>query len=57
MAHTRWEPLLLGSIVVAGAIVAARRWPQSPAALLGVGLAVGTGYLLGWHERLLGKST
>jgi SulP family sulfate permease len=52
--HTRWEPLLLGSIVVAGAIVAARRWPRAPAALLGVGMAVAAGYLLGWHERLLG---
>ena len=46
--------LLLGLIVIAGAIVAARRWPRSPAALLGVGLAVAAGYLLGWHERLLG---
>ena len=53
-AHTRWEPLLLGSIVIAGAIVAARRWPRSPAALLGVGMAVAAGYLFGWHERLLG---
>jgi sulfate permease, SulP family len=52
--HTRWEPLLLGTIVIAGAIVAARRWPRSPAALLGVGLAVAAGYLFGWHERLLG---
>ena len=28
---------------IAGAIVAARRWPRSPAALLGVGLAVAVG--------------
>ena len=54
VSHTRWEPLLLGLIVIAGAIVAARRWPRSPAALLGVGMAVAAGYLLGWHERLLG---
>ena len=54
VSRTRWEPLLLGSIVVTGAIVATRRWPRSPAALLGVGLAVATGSLLGWHERLLG---
>src|SRR5277367_518226 len=40
VAHTRWEPLLLGSIVIMGAILAARRWPRSPAALLGVGMAV-----------------
>ena len=28
LSHTRWEPLLLGLLVVAGAVVAARRWPQ-----------------------------
>ena len=44
LRHTRWEPLLLGAIVVAGAIAAARRWPRSPAALVGVGLAVAAGY-------------
>jgi SulP family sulfate permease len=51
---TRWEPLLLGLIVVAGAVVAARRWPRSPAPLIGVVLAVAAGLLLGWHERPLG---
>jgi SulP family sulfate permease len=51
---TRWEPLILGLIVVAGAVVAARRWPRSPAPLLGVVLAVAAGLLLGWHERPLG---
>jgi len=50
----RWQPLLLGAIVIAGAVVAARRWPWSPAPLLGVGVAAALGYLLGWHERLLG---
>jgi SulP family sulfate permease len=54
VAQSRWEPLFLGSIVVAGAVVAARRWPRSPAALLGVCLAVAAGALLGWHERPLG---
>ncbi len=54
MVQGRWEPLLLGLIVIAGAIATARRWPRSPAALLGVGLAVVAGYLLGWHERALG---
>jgi SulP family sulfate permease len=53
--HSRWEPLLLGSIVVLGAIAAVRRWPRSPAPLVGVGLAIAAGYLLGWHERLLGE--
>jgi len=54
LADTRWEPLLLGSIVVVAAVVAARRWPRSPAPLLGVALAAAVGYLFGWHERLLG---
>ena len=54
MFQGRWEPLLLGLIVIAGAMAAARRWPRSPAALLGVGLAVVAGYVLGWHERALG---
>ena len=52
--HPRWEPLLLGTIVVAGAILTARRWPRSPAALLGVAVAFAIGYGLGWHERVLG---
>jgi SulP family sulfate permease len=54
MFQGRWEPLLLGLIVIAGAMAAARRWPRSPAALVGVGLAVVAGYMLGWHEHALG---
>jgi SulP family sulfate permease len=54
MFQGRWEPLLLGLIVIAGAIATARRWPRSPAALVGVGLAVVAGYMLGWHEHALG---
>jgi SulP family sulfate permease len=52
--QARWEPLLLGLIVIAGAMAAARRWPRSPAALVGVGLSVVAGYLLGWHVNALG---
>jgi len=54
LGGTRWEPLLLGSIVVAAAFWANRRWPRSPAALLGVGLAATAAYLFGWRERPLG---
>jgi SulP family sulfate permease len=55
IAFARWEPLLLGLIVIGAANLAGRRWPRSPAALLGVSLAVAASYLLGWHERLLGN--
>jgi sulfate permease, SulP family len=54
LAQARWEPLLLGTIVVATSAAAARRWPRSPAPLIGVVLAVAAAVLLGWHERALG---
>jgi SulP family sulfate permease len=57
LGGTRWQPLLLGMIVIAAAAWASRRWPRSPAALLGVGLSVAVGYLLGWRERALGTIT
>ncbi len=53
-ARPRWQPMLLGTIVVAGAVASARRWPRSPAPLLGVALAVAVASLLGWRERPLG---
>ncbi len=55
IARARWEPLLLGTIVVATAAIVARRWPRSPAPLLGVGLSVAVAASLGWHERTLGN--
>ncbi len=55
LGHARWEPLFLGTIVVATAAASARRWPRSPAPLIGVILAVATAALLGWHERPLGS--
>jgi SulP family sulfate permease len=51
---SRWEPAILGAIVILSAFLIHRRWPRSPAALLGVGLAVAAGAMLGWHERTLG---
>jgi sulfate permease, SulP family len=53
LPQSRWQPLFLGLIVIAGAAGVARRWSRSPAALFGVGLAVAAGSLLGWHERTL----
>jgi sulfate permease, SulP family len=54
LGEARWQPMLLGTIVVAGAVESARRWPRSPAPLLGVAMAVAIAWLLGWHERPLG---
>ena len=52
--QARWQPFLLGAIVVTGAVAMARKWPRSPAPLLGVALAVVAASLLGWRERPLG---
>ncbi len=57
LGAARWPPILLGAIVVIGAMAAARRWPRSPAPLLGVILAVAAAWLLGWRERPLGRLT
>ncbi len=55
LGRARWEPALLGTIVVAGSIVAARRWPRSPSPLLGVGAAALVAMALGWREATLGE--
>jgi SulP family sulfate permease len=54
MTQSRWEPLFLGTIVMAGAVVAARQWPRSPAPLLGVALSLAAATLLGWREQPIG---
>ncbi len=43
----RLGPILLGSIVIAGALAAARRWPKSPAPTIGIALAFVATPLLG----------
>jgi sulfate permease, SulP family len=55
VGRARWEPLLLGTIVVATAAAVARRWPRSPAPLLGIGLSVTVAAWFGLHERTLGS--
>ena len=55
LGGARWEPLFLGTIVVAASAAAVRRWPRSPAPLIGVVLAVAAAALFGWHERPLGS--
>ena len=53
--QARWQPLMLGTIVVAGCrSPLARKVARSPAPLLGVALAVVAASLLGWRERPLG---
>ena len=54
LGEARWQPMLLGLIVVAGSVASARKWPRSPAPLLGVALAVAIASTLGWRERPLG---
>jgi SulP family sulfate permease len=54
MGEAHREPLVLGAIVVLSAFTAARIWPRSPSALLGVGLAVVAGDLIGWRARTVG---
>jgi len=55
LGGARREPMILGAIVVLGAFAIGRRWPRSPASLLGVGLAILVARQLGWHERAVGS--
>jgi sulfate permease, SulP family len=55
LGEARWRPVLLGAIVVVGAVASARRWPRSPAPLIGVALAVAVAAVLGWREKPLGE--
>jgi SulP family sulfate permease len=55
LGGARWQPLFLGSVVIITAFWANRRWPRSPAALVGVALAALLAYWSGWRERPLGS--
>jgi Sulfate permease and related transporters (MFS superfamily) len=50
----RFEPAVLGLVVILSATVVARLWPKAPAPLIGVGLAFVAGRAMGIHEREIG---
>jgi SulP family sulfate permease len=54
LGSTRSQPLVLGAVVLFVSTLLARRWPRSPAALLGLTVSALTGILLDWHERFVG---
>jgi SulP family sulfate permease len=54
LGSARLEPFVLGVIVIVVAAFLARRWPRSPAPLIGIVVAVGAGMALGWRERAIG---
>lgn len=55
IGQTRWNPLLLGVIVVLVAFAAARRYPQSPAPLVGMIAAFCASQFLSMHEKEVGR--
>src|SRR3954451_24023151 len=55
LGSARFQPMVLGWIVIAVAALLARRWPRSPAALVGVALSVLAAVALGWRERAIGS--
>jgi SulP family sulfate permease len=54
IGSSRVQPLMLGAIVIGTAALLARRWPRSPAALVGVTLSLVVALVLGWRERTVG---
>jgi SulP family sulfate permease len=54
LGSARVEPLVLGAIVIVVAAMLARRWPRSPAPLIGIVTAVAVAMALGWRERAVG---
>ena len=55
IAETRWQPFLLGAIVIAVGLAVTRLTAKAPAPLLGVLAAVLTAQLLGLHETEIGS--
>ena len=55
IGETRWQPLLLGLIVIVLSQVVAGYSKKFPAPLLAVGIAIVVSQLLGFHEKEVGK--
>jgi SulP family sulfate permease len=55
VAETRYAPLVLATVVIAGAFLVAHRMPKAPAPLIGVILAFLASQLFGLHEREVGR--
>ena len=45
----------IGSVTIAGAALAARRWPSAPSPMIGIVLAIVAGSVFGWHDREVGS--
>ncbi|MEO8130476.1 MAG: SulP family inorganic anion transporter, partial [Bryobacteraceae bacterium] len=55
LGDTQWAPLLLGGLVIAGALATTRWSSKMPAPLIGVGVAVIASQLLGLREKEVGS--
>ena len=55
LGMTRWQPLLLGAIVIVIAQLISMRWKRVPAPLVSVLIAILASNLLGLHEKEVGK--
>ena len=54
LGQARFEPVVLGLVVILGSVAIGRVWPRSPSSLLGLGLAIVVSLTLGWHEKTVG---
>lgn len=53
--QTRFHPFVLGLVVIAAAFLVARRFPKTPAPLVGVILAFIISQIFGFHEKEVGR--
>ncbi|MFN0102161.1 MAG: SulP family inorganic anion transporter [Bryobacteraceae bacterium] len=57
MPSLNWQVTAIGAVTIAGAAVAAKKWPSSPSPMIGIALAVGAGAVFGWHDKEVGSLT